>query len=217
MRLGTAQVHDFSLVVAVVLAAMGCQSASDVTVRDVASQMGSSVATTQSTDPADFYALPSIGHITDTDFDRLWTAAEKVSRDYLFTIDLRDRRNGILTTLPNISPQFFEPWRRELQTSDDVYESSLATLRRTIRFKFTRTGDVYALTPFVLVERQAITERRVTGVLSRGYFRTQGGDDRTFSTRETGAGQMLESTYWYPLRRDTALEARLIEAVRVAM
>ena len=194
----------------------GCRS-SPVHSTSAATTQSANQSRNQSADASDFYALAGVGEIVDDDFDRLWTAAEKVSRAYLFDIDLRDRRGGVLTTLPSVSPQFFEPWRRELQSSDDLAESSLATLRRTIRFDFTRTAGTYAVTPRVLVERQVSTERRVSGVLSKAYLRTPRGGEQTFGSRETDAGQTLEPGYWYPIRRDTALEARLLEAMRMSL
>ena len=100
--------------------------------------------------------------VTSVDYERLWQSAERVSRDYLFNVDRRDRRLGLLTTVANVSPQFFEPWRRELQTAADVEYSSTASYRRTIFWQFGRDGDAYAVTPKVLIERQAFQEQLIT-------------------------------------------------------
>lgn len=139
------------------------------------------------------------------DFDTLWNAADRVSRDLLFRIDRQDRRGGVLTTVPTVSAQFFEPWRQELQSGDDLAKSSVATIRRTIYFTFEKTGDGYSVTPKVLVEREAIAERRVSGYLGRGYFRRDP-TNATYGTRETDAGQNLAGGYWYATGRDEALE-----------
>lgn len=144
------------------------------------------------------------------DFDSLWDAAQQVSRDLLLDIDRRDRRAGLLTTKPAISGQWFEPWRRELQTTEDLADSSVATIRRTIQYELVKESDRYVVAPKVLIERQAIADRRVSGVLGRGYFRY---DPDTAGSRSTDAGETLPDSYWYAIGRDHALEAKLVELI----
>lgn len=146
--------------------------------------------------------------VGDPDFDTLWDAAERVSQDYLFPIDRRDRRGGRLTTVPTISPQFFEPWRHELQTAGDVADSSTATLRRTILWDFRPVSNGFAVTPKVLIERQVLTEQRISGLLGRGYFRRVADND-VYGSREADQNVRLPDTYWYPVGRDFAFEERL--------
>ena len=148
--------------------------------------------------------------VGNTDFDRLWDAAARVSQDYLFKLDRQDRRLGLLTTVPNVSAQWFEPWRREVQTTSDVVESSTATQRRTITWQFRQVSNGWAVTPKVLIERQSQTEKRISGVLSRAYFRTDPKDD-AFGTRESDDNLRLPPTYWYPTGRDFLMEQRLIQ------
>ena len=137
-------------------------------------------ATTQPTTAIDpetvqphyWLSQPGVAEVTAQDFQTLWSACEDVARDYFFKLDRNDWRSGVLTTQPMVSSQFFEPWRRELQTAADVAESSTATIRRTIRFEVSANGHgTYTVTPKVLVERQSLAERRVTSVvLYRGVF-----------------------------------------------
>lgn len=148
--------------------------------------------------------------VGNTDFDKLWAAAERVSQDYLFKLDRRDRRLGLLTTVPNVSAQWFEPWRREVQTVSDRIESSTFTERRTITWQFRQVSNGWAVTPKVLVERQSVTEKRISGVLSRAYFRTDPKDE-AYGTRETDQNLRLPPTYWYPTGRDFVFEQKLIE------
>ena len=151
-------------------------------------------------------------NVTSTDYEKLWQSAERVSHDYLFTIDRRDRRLGLLSTVPNVSPQFFEPWRRELQTASDVAYSSTASYRRTIYWQFGRDGDAYAVTPKVLIERESFQEQRISGLLSRAYFHpTPQQEERIYGTRETDQNLILPATYWYPVGRDFAFEQKLVE------
>lgn len=150
--------------------------------------------------------------VTADDFDRLWNACADVARDRLFTIDRRDYRGGVLTTEPLTSAQFFEPWRRDAITADAVAESSLATIRRTIRFEFTRHDDgTFSVEPHVQVERYSAAERRITqAMLYRSAFRKT----TATGTRETDRGVSLPARYWYRIGNDPALEKDLAQAVR---
>jgi hypothetical protein len=136
-----------------------------------------------------WFSQPGTVSVEAGDFDALWEAAERTARDWFFQIDRRDRRSGVLSTRPLISRQFFEPWRKDAVTAADLAESSLATIRRTIRFEFTEApGGGYAMRPKVVVERQAVP-----------------------AARERGA---VGGSYWYALGRDEPMEQRLAEAVR---
>ncbi len=145
-------------------------------------------------------------------FDRLWRACADVARDRQFKIARRDYRGGVLTTEPLVSAQFFEPWRRDAITASAVAESSLATVRRTIRFEFTRHDDGrFTMIPHVLVERYSSAERRITSAsLYRGAFRRT----TATGTRESDRGIELPARYWYRVGTDPVLEKDIAEAVR---
>lgn len=163
--------------------------------------------------PADFWNQPATAHVTHPDYDALWRAAEQAARDLLFTIDRRDYRNGLLMTDPMVSGQWFEPWRADVVTARHRLESSLMTVRRTLRFEFTRTDDGrFGVVPKVLVEQEAIAERRISSVVSpRGAF----GRTTAWGNPQTDRGVHLPRRYWFAIARDEALEqrvARLIES-----
>lgn len=188
---------------------VGCQSTS----HDHGATTRPAVATDvdpYKADPEYWLAQSPVRSVGDVKFDVLWDAAERVSQDYLFQIDRRDQRNGVLTTAPMVSPQWFEPWRRELQTSGDVAQSSVATIRRSIRWTFRKVSNGWAVSPRVLIERQALTEQRVSGVLSRAYFRRDP-NDHIYGTRETDQNIRLPDSYFYPIGRDFEFEDRLTE------
>ncbi|MGC4032883.1 MAG: hypothetical protein QM754_14335 [Tepidisphaeraceae bacterium] len=195
--------------------AVGCGSSSqhyaDATTRPAVA----TDADPKTADPAYWLSQPATASVFGTDLDTLWSAAERVSENYLFPIDRRDRRDGMLTTQPVISAQWFEPWRPELQTADDVAQSSVATVRRSIRWKFTPTDGGYSVTPKVLIERQSLTEERVSGQLSRTYFQRQ--NDTTFGTHETDRNVILPDNYFYPVGRDVAFEKVLAEKLRTRL
>ena len=156
--------------------------------------------------------VPAENTITASSFDRLWRACADVARDRQFVIDRQDYRGGVLTTEPLVSAQFFEPWRRDAITADAVAESSLATIRRTIRFAFTR-GDngTFSVVPQVVVERYSSAERRITNaMLYRNVFKRT----TATGTRESDRGVQLPARYWYRIGNDPALEADLARELR---
>ncbi|HVT90452.1 MAG TPA: hypothetical protein VHD56_16480 [Tepidisphaeraceae bacterium] len=170
-------------------------------------------ATTQ---PSYWLDMPANATVSDADFKRLWTACEDVARDYLFKLDRADYRLGVLTTMPLVSSQVFEPWRRDARTVYDAEESSIAAIRRSIRFEFTRNADdTWTVAPKVLVERQAISEKRITSVvLYRGFFtQTRAESRRPTGTVESDEGIILPERYWYILRRDNVFERVVASAV----
>ncbi len=142
-------------------------------------------------DPAYWLSQPASAAATAGDLAVLWDASEDVARRYSFRIDRRDYRDGILTTYPIISKQFFEVWRGDAGSIDDVRESSLATVRRSIHFRFSEAPDGgYSVAPRVLVERQSRP-------------------DPTLRTDESAP-----DTYWYALRRDRQMERKLADDIR---
>jgi len=167
-----------------------------------------------------WYAQPAAAAATAGDFDSLWAAAEQAARLRLFTIDRRDPRSGMLVSAPMVSSQVFEPWRQDQKSGYDTAQSTLATIRRTIRFEIVKQDDgLFQLTPKVLVERYSQSENRVTSVvLYRGVFRTiRTPDTAAFGTRETDRGVFLEGRYWYATGRDEKLEAALAADVQKAV
>src|SRR4051794_16471836 len=122
-----------------------------------------------------------------------------------------------MTTVPLTSAQWFEPWRSDIRTLDDLGESSIATYRRTIRFEFTREQDgTFKCFPKVLVEREATAEQRITSVVNyHGVFRRPiKTRDRPTGTRESDEGIVLPYRYWYPTGRDQKLEAALVDSLQ---
>jgi hypothetical protein len=146
------------------------------------------------------------------DFDRLWNAAEGVAREYLFSIDRTDYRGGLLTTDPMISKQFFEFWRKDVATADDLAESSLATVRRTLRFEFEKSGDgSFVVSPKVLIERYTLAERRLTAAMQ---YQTAFNGPQVIGSREADIGRAVPAAAWYATGRDYALERKIAESLQ---
>jgi len=123
-------------------------------------------------------------------FDPLWEACEQTAHDYLFKIDRRDQRSGLLTTEPMITKQWWEWWRKDAGTFYDTKEATVANIRRTIFFQFRKDGDNFSVTPKVLVEKESKVDPKYK--------------------------QDIEGppTYWYALRRDEALEKKVAGSIR---
>lgn len=167
--------------------------------------------------PAYWMEQPAEQHVTHDNFDELWQAARRTVRGKSFRLDRTDVRGGVMTTNPAVSEQFFELWRGDVATLGDIAESSLSTVRRTIRFDFERLDDQsWRLTPRVLVERFAFVERRITDVyrytelFGRPDPRRQPGGFYNGLDRDLG----VPESYWYAERRDTELEAALARQIQ---
>lgn len=166
----------------------------------------------QLAEPDYWLSKPAVARAEGADFDGVWNASEKAARSYLFAIDRRAPRSGLLVTEPTVSAQFFEPWRNELKTIDDIAQSSVATMRRTIYFNVAKgPAGGFVVMPKVLVERQVLAERRVTSIIPyRTYFRS---DANAYGTPETDEGLTRSGSYWYAIGRDEPLELALAEKI----
>lgn len=148
---------------------------------------------------------PSNVSVSSGDFEKLWRAADLAARDLLFVPARQDRRAGLYVTEPMTSGQWFEPWRRDAITPAQRTQSSLATIRRTIRVKIEKASDgQFVARPSVIVERYSLAERRIT--TSAAYSTVFRERNTSFGTIETDAGLTLPPSYWYEVGSDPTLE-----------
>ncbi len=152
---------------------------------------------------------PPVAAVRASDFQALWTSAQDIARRFLFRLDRQDYRAGLITTEPLTSAQFFEFWRPDNSTGTEVAESSLATIRRTLRFEIVREHGGWIAYPKVLIERFAQREQRVTSVTE--YRQTLSRRPGVAGSREIDRGIDLPPAYWYATGRDSALEKRLAD------
>jgi hypothetical protein len=169
-------------------------------------------ATTQ---PEYWFAAPSHGTVVYDSFPTLYKTCENVCRDFGFKIDRVDYRSGELTTEPLESAQLFEPWRPDVGNFKQGEESTICSMRRTIRFDIIRNLDgTYQASPKVLVERQTVEERRITSVaLYRGAYSKEAPRDLPYGTKESDEGFLIPPKFWYAIGRDTPLEVKLAHEV----
>src|SRR6266581_3610177 len=124
-------------------------------------------------------------------FEPLWQACEDTAHEYLFRIDRRQKRGGLLTTEPIITRQWWEFWRKDAGTFRDTQEATIASIRRTIFFQFRKDGDSsFIVTPKVLVEKEAKVDPKY---------------------KEDIEGP---ATYWFALRRDEVMEKKVAKSIR---
>ena len=180
-----------------------------------ATTQSSAAATSADPSDADFSRWldqPGVGAVEYDDFDALVRDCEQVVRDYLFKLARVDYRDGVVTSEPLVSAQAFEFWRPDLSTSS-VTDATVATHRRTIVFKVVKEPNgKFAAVPKVVIERQAVAERRVTSVvLYRDTLgvRNERKHDAPHGSRELDQGVVLPRRYWYAVGRDASLEKRL--------
>ena len=162
--------------------------------------------------PDYWWNQPPVVHVSAVDFQKLWDACKGEMYTRLFPVDREQYRDGLLTSEPVVSKQFFELWRTDAVNVHDVAESSLATIRRTLRFEVVRKEDgSYEMTPKVLVERFQSTERRLTAI---NQYHDSFSAARAYSDAPDESGAPAAADYWYPLRRDLALEKNLADSIQ---
>jgi hypothetical protein len=154
---------------------------------------------------------PAACTVTSPDFPALWQAIELSIRARSYRVDRADARNGVITTEPMISQQWFEPWRRDTVGFDSVTESSLATIRRTVRFDISRTScGQYAAVARVSVERQATPQRQLT---APALYRSALAPDRRALAFLSSSDPDVFRPYWYSLGDDPGLARALANDV----
>jgi hypothetical protein len=155
---------------------------------------------------------PAVARISADDFYQLWDACRTEAHSRLFLIDRQDFREGLLTTQPMVSKQAGEFWRSDAVTVHSITESTLATVRRTVRFQLTKTQNGgYIAEPKVLVERFVSSERRLTAI---DEYHTAFTGPRPTDDVVTDQSGKLPTDYWYSIGRDLALERDLAAAIQ---
>lgn len=146
----------------------------------------------------------------DADQDRLWEAAQEVLRRHRLPLDRVDRRSGSITTMPVTSQGFFEFWRHDVDTSFDLAEASLRTVRRSAVVQVDRQAE----TPEANV---TVTVRRETFATPERQFNSSAASLRVFGDDLPGVqGERRltrEDDYWIDDGRDAAMERRLLEHI----
>ncbi len=141
----------------------------------------------------------------------LWETCQDVLRQNRFALDRVDRPAGIITTFPTTSQQFFEFWRRDVNTAYDLADASLSTLRRQARVEVAPAegdGNKVRVSVTVRVERLSAPERQFNNSATvLQYF----GDELP---GESGQQRLTRADdYWIDLGRDGAMERYLLDRI----
>ncbi len=100
-------------------------------------------------------------------FDNLWRASQYVLKKYHFTLDIQDRRAGLISTEPMVGKHFFEFWRHDSTTRGDTHESTVQTIYRTAFVTISRGGsesEAYRPKVVVTVGRSNLGETSIVAV-----------------------------------------------------
>ncbi len=107
------------------------------------------------------------------DFEKLWQASEDAAHEFLFKIDRRDKRSGLMTTEPLISKQFWEFWRKDVGTLRDANEATLASAPKVIVEKDSKVDPIYKAdiegpsTYWYAMRRDEVVEKRVAAAVRK--------------------------------------------------
>ncbi len=78
----------------------------------------------------------------DASFEQVWDACVASLKEDDWQIDRGDRRFGLIVTKPEIGKQFFEFWRKDAASSEDLLNSSLHTIRRIVTIHIVKHGPM---------------------------------------------------------------------------
>lgn len=140
----------------------------------------------------------------------LWEAIQETLRRGRFRLDRVDRHAGIITTMPETSRQFFEVWRHDVDTREDLWESTLNLIRRRVHVNVDREEDGRStgLSVAVYKERFSSPDRQFNSTGAAYQFF----GDRLPST--TGQAKVTSADdRWLELGRDPAMEDYLLRAI----
>ncbi|MCP4251654.1 MAG: hypothetical protein GY778_31855 [bacterium] len=146
-------------------------------------------------------------------YDRVWESCQEVLRHHRFELDRVDRRGGTITTYPVTSQSLFEFWRHDVDTSFDLMESTLRTVRREATVQIATDPD----DPNDPAARLVVTVQRSTLASPERQFNGSSSALRVFGEELPGVqGEPYLSrtdNYWIDDGRDGAMERRLLERI----
>jgi len=153
--------------------------------------------------------------ILEAKLDDLWDLARQELKRRHFRLDRVDRRVGLIETFPMTSRQWFEFWRRDVVDSGALAESSLQTIRRSVRLKIASAPPRQCtLSCRVTVERLAPAGSIKTS--SRGVLPMCRAGTARLAALEPSPTTDGHRRQWIPLGNDPALEADILRSIEKA-
>jgi hypothetical protein len=138
--------------------------------------------------------------------DEIWDHSLSVLRTRGFQPDIQDRANGRITTEPETTKQWYEPWRSDVGENYDVMMASLHTMQRMVTVQFRNENDGWKADVKVEIYQLSEPEPQITSASSvlHGYTGTV--PDRS-GQRPDGKRR------WRRVARDGALEAEILQEI----
>lgn len=85
---------------------------------------------------------PDYLRVAVADYPAAFDAAVESARLEGLSASLRDRRGGVIETLPQVAGSVLEPWRTDNASLDQGLENTIAYQRRRARFEFAPVGSI---------------------------------------------------------------------------
>lgn len=159
---------------------------------------------------SDYVTSTPVSVEQDASAAAFWEGVEDALHDRGFKLDRVDRRAGIITTLPVTSQQFFEFWRHDVDTREDLWEATFNSIRRRVEVTVSRgDGGVWSdVSVVVYKQRYSAPDRQFnsTGELYE-YF----GTALPTTTGEIDVG--TERDRWIDIGRDPAMAAYVLDKI----
>ena len=154
---------------------------------------------------------------SQADPETLWAVAQDVLRAHGFLLERVDARGGRIATRPELTPHFFEFWRRDVVVGADAWESTLSPIRRRVEVTIDQADDggvppvdrdVLRVQVIVKKERFSSPDRQFNSSAAAYHFFSD-----TLPAVRTGGRIRPEDSTWVPMGRDPAMEQRILDAL----
>jgi hypothetical protein len=158
-------------------------------------------------------AGPTVARVTaesHEQYEQLFEAAAHSLRTQYFRLDRQDHAEGVITTHPETTTNWFELWRPQPSPAYYWWEANLATIQRTatVTLKQGATAGEYDINVEVQRQRYNLPERQIDNSAAAM---------RLFSSAApTEEGRMEKAAAhsdWILLGRDAFLEQKVLQAI----
>lgn len=147
---------------------------------------------------------------TPGDLENLWETTGDTLRAHYFRLDRQDRQEGIITTFPETTTNWFEVWRPQPEPAFYWWEANLHTIQRQATVRIKPAGGSGDFDVQVEVERfrYSLPERQVTNAAEA--LRIFSGGTPTYAGR---VEQPSQTASWIPLGRDSTMEEKMLHQI----
>jgi hypothetical protein len=147
---------------------------------------------------------------TPSDFETLWETAGNTLRSHYFRLDRQDRQEGVITTFPETTANWFELWRPQPEPAFYWLEANTHTTQRraTVWIKPAASSGDYEVQVQVDRYQYSLPERQVTN--SAEALRMFSSGSPTYAGRNESPSQTAS---WIPLGRDATMEQKVLQQI----